>query len=77
MNYEGMGAVQWLMIVPLFLVPIGLFSLVSYLYSFYMAVAVLFCFGFIGIVMQKHIMRQLVKLYKKRKYKMIIGFQQK
>lgn len=77
MNYEGMGAVQWLMIVPLFLVTIGLFSLVNYLCSFYMAVAVLFSFGFIGIVMQKHIMRQLVKLYQKRKYKMIIGFQQK
>jgi len=77
MNYEGMGIAQWLMMIPMMLVPMGVFSLISYLVSFNTAVGVLFCLGVIGLVIQNYIFSKLVNVFKKRKYAMVIGFQQK
>ena len=77
MNYEGMGMAQWLMIIPMILIPIGVFSLISYLVSFNIAVGVLFCLGAIGLILQNHIFSKLESVFKKRKYAMVIGFQQK
>ena len=77
MNYEGMGMAQWLMMIPMMLVPMGIFSLISYLVSFNTAVGVLFCLGVIGLVIQNYIFSKLVNVFKKRKYAMVIGFQQK
>jgi len=77
MNYQGMGFAQWLMIVPMMLVPMGIFGLVNYLVSFSIAVGVLFCLGVIGLVFQNYIFSKLVNVFKKRKYVMVIGFQQK
>jgi len=77
MNYQGMGLAQWLMVIPMMLVPMGVFSLVNYLVSFNIAVGVLFCLGVLGIAFQNYIFLKLVNVFKKRKYAMVIGFQQK
>jgi hypothetical protein len=77
MNYEGMGMAQWLMIIPMVLIPMGIFSLISFLVSFNVAVVVLFCLGVLGLIFQGYIFSKLVNVFKKRKYAMVIGFQQK
>jgi len=77
MNYEGMGVAQWLMIIPMILIPMGVFSLISYLVSFNIALGVLFFLGVTGLILQNYIFTKLVGVFKKRKYVMVIGFQQK
>jgi len=77
MNYEGMGMAQWLMMIPMIIIPMGIFGLINYLVSFNVAVGVLFCMGTIGLILQNYIFSKLVSLFKKRKYAMVIGFQQK
>jgi len=77
MNYQGMGVAQWLMIVPMILLPMGIFGLVNYLVSFNIAIGVLFCLGVLGLFFQNYIFLKLVKVFKNRKYAMVIGFQQK
>jgi len=77
MNYEGMGMAQWLMIIPMMLIPMGIFSLISYLVSFNVAAGVLLCLGVIGLILQNYIFFKLESVFKKRKYAMVIGFQQK
>jgi len=53
MNYQGMGIAQWLMIVPMMLIPMGLFGLINYLVSFNIAVGVLFSLGVFGTCVAK------------------------
>jgi len=77
MNHQGIGVTQWLMIVPVAIIPMVIFSLINYLFSFNAAVGVLFFLGLIGLIFQNYIFSKLVSLFKKRKYAMVIGFQQK
>jgi len=77
MNYQGMGIAQWLMIIPMILIPMGVFGLINYVVSFNVATGVLFCLGGVGLAFQNYIFSNLVVVFKKRKYEMVIGFQQK
>lgn len=75
-NYQGTGAVQWLVGIPLMLLPMLLFLAFNYLVSFEVAAAVLLVMGIIGIVLHQKIMRAIVTRYKKVKHKMISAFEQ-
>lgn len=75
-NYQGTGAVQWLIGIPLMVVPMGLFALVNYLVNFEIAVTVLIALGLIGIVFHQKIMSAITQKYIKSKYKMIEAFDQ-
>jgi len=75
-NYQGTGAVQWLIGIPLLLLPMAIFTLVNWLAGFEVAVAVLTILGLIGIALHEKIMKAITKRYLNVKYKMIEAFSQ-
>jgi hypothetical protein len=75
-NLQGTGAVQWLIGLPLMLLPMGLFALVNWLVSFEIAVVVIAGLGFIGIAFHQKIMAFITKKYITNKYVMIHAFNQ-
>jgi hypothetical protein len=75
-NYQGTGAVQWLIGIPLMLVPMGLFALINWLLGFKIAVATLIVLGITGIIFHKKLMRFITQKYLDSKYKMIDAFSQ-
>jgi hypothetical protein len=76
MNYQGTGATQWLVSLPLMLVPTLIF------YGFYkftgMAVATVAVavFGIIGLGMRNFLIEKIAGGYRKRKYATVNGFKQ-
>jgi len=75
-NYQGTGAVQWLIGIPLLLVPMGLFALFNFLIGFEIACLILAALGIIGIVLHQKIMTCITAKYLESKYKMIDAFDQ-
>lgn len=75
-NYQGTGAVQWLIGIPLMLVPMGIFALLNWLVSFEIAAVSLAILGFIGIALHKRLMTAITKRYIKNKYVMVHAFKQ-
>ncbi|MFO7674142.1 MAG: DUF5687 family protein [Lutibacter sp.] len=75
-NYQGTGAVQWLVGFPLLFVPVGLFFAPYKFIGFEAGVAFLIILGAIGIVFHQKIMRFIVTKYLNSKYKMISAFEQ-
>ena len=75
-NYQGTGAVQWLIGIPLMALPMGLFGLINWLVGFGAAIAVLMILGIVGIVFHKKLMTLITKRYLDSKYKMIDAFSQ-
>ncbi len=75
-NYQGTGAVQWLIGLPLMILPMAIFGLVNWLVSFEIAVTVIASLGFIGIALHKKLMAAITKKYVASKYIMIHSFKQ-
>jgi hypothetical protein len=75
-NYQGTGAVQWLIGIPLMVIPMALFGLLNWLVSFEIATLVLAGMGFVGIALHKTFMKAITKKYISFKYKMIHSFNQ-
>lgn len=75
-NYQGTGAVQWIIGIPLMLLPMGLFGLTNWLVGFEAAIALLMILGIFGIVFHKKLMKLITKRYLDSKYKMIDAFSQ-
>ncbi len=75
-NYQGTGAVQWLVGFPLLFVPMIFFYLPYKFISFEAGVATLIVLGVIGIVFHQKLMSIISKKYLKSKYKMISAFEQ-
>ena len=73
-NYQGTGAVQWLIGIPLMAIPMGLFAFINWLVNFEIATVVLASLGFIGIGFHKKLMKIITKKYKESKYIMIHSF---
>ncbi len=75
-NFQGTGAVQWLIGIPLLLVPMIIFGLLNWLINFEVAIATLISLGTIGIVLHQKIMTATTKKYLLVKHKMIEAFSQ-
>jgi hypothetical protein len=73
-NYQGTGAVQWLVGIPLMLIPMLLFYVCYKLMNFESGIAVLFLLGIIGIIFHQKIMNFITKKYLQSKYQMISAF---
>ncbi|WP_029036350.1 DUF5687 family protein [Salinimicrobium xinjiangense] len=76
MNYQGTGAAQWLVGLPLMIIPILLFWILNKFVSFEVGVIVLAGLGLLGIILRSAIMDMVVESYRKNKYAMINGFKQ-
>ena len=75
-NYQGTGAVQWIIGLPLMILPMIIFGLVNWLIGFEVGIAVLITCGVVGIVLHKKLMRFITERYLNSKYKMIDAFSQ-
>ncbi|MCK7589548.1 DUF5687 family protein [Subsaxibacter sp. CAU 1640] len=75
-NFQGTGAVQWLIGLPLMLLPMALFAAAYYIFNFEVGVAVLIVLGLLGIVFHQKIMAFITKKYLDSKYQMINAFSQ-
>ncbi len=76
-NYQGVGAAQWLVGIPLYLIPILIWALVSTIFDQGTATIVIGVIGLCGILLKNAIMPVVVRAYQTRKYGMIEGFKQK
>ena len=76
MNYQGTGAAQWLVAIPLLAVPLGIFYLFYQLFSFNIGLLVIGILGVIGILLRNYLMDRITIQYKKNKYAMIHGYKQ-
>jgi hypothetical protein len=75
-NFQGTGAVQWLIGFPLMFLPMGIFGLINWLVSFEIATITIAVLGFIGVALHKKLMVSITKKYIKNKYVMIHAFNQ-
>lgn len=75
-NYQGTGAVQWLIGFPLLLIPILLFYVPYYFINFEAGIATLIILGGIGIIFHQKLMSFITKQYLNSKHKMISAFDQ-
>jgi len=77
MNYQGTGAAQWLVGIPLMALPVLLFWTVYKLSSYEGAMLFLLSLGLIGALMRNRAINFIAQVYKRKKYAMIEGFRQK
>ena len=77
MNYQGTGVSQWLVGLPLMVIPIFLFWIINKFVSYEVAMGTLAGLGIIGLILRPSLLNFLVSCYKKRKYATIEGFKQK
>ena len=76
-NMQGASATQFLVMVPVLIVPIIIFSIFYYIFSLEVAVGVLSVLGIIGFAMKNYLLGLITEQYKKKKYGMIAGFKEK
>lgn len=77
MNWQGTNATQFLLMIPLFGIPM-LFVFLSGLFApQYTGYIVLAIMGLLGIIFNDFIIRSLVKLFLRNRYKMAAGYRKK
>jgi hypothetical protein len=76
MNYQGTGAAQWLVALPLMVLPSLIFWITNKFLNFNAAIGLLGLLGIIGLFLRPKLLNFLAGVYKKRKYVMIQGFKQ-
>ncbi|MCF4100665.1 DUF5687 family protein [Gillisia sp. M10.2A] len=77
MNYQGTGAAQWIIGIPLLVIPVLLFWLFYKFISFESGMIFLVTAGLIGIFLRNQAIGFIAQVYKRKKYAMIEGFKQK
>jgi hypothetical protein len=76
MNYQGTGAAQWLVGIPVLLVPIVIWYVIYTFSSQTTANLVLAGIGIIGIAFNSSVLGFITQAYRERKYEAINGFKQ-
>ncbi|NAS10953.1 DUF5687 family protein [Poritiphilus flavus] len=76
-NMQGTSATQFLVLIPLMLVPCLMYLGLKFLISFEIALAVFTILGLIGLAFRKPLMSHITEIYRAKKYDMISGFKQK
>lgn len=77
MNYQGTGATQWLVGIPLMVIPVFLFWIFYKLISFEVAMVFLLGIGVIGLLLRGRLINIIAEIYKQKKHAMIEGFKEK
>jgi hypothetical protein len=74
MNYQGVGAMQWLIGFPMFLIPIGLFYLFKLAFGVVGGYAGLGVLGLTGILFHSVVIDFFAKKYLKQKHQLISNY---
>jgi hypothetical protein len=75
-NYQGTGAVQWIIGIPLMILPLAIFGITYLFAGFEVGCVVLTVLGITGIVLHQKLMNFITQKYLDSKYKMIDAFSQ-
>lgn len=77
MNYQGTGAAQWLVGIPVLVLPLIIWKVVAAFGSENVANMTLIGLGILGLMIQKIVLGKIAQLYKQKKYSTLDGFKQK
>jgi hypothetical protein len=75
-NYQGVGAANWLVLLPAFVLPMLIyapFGLMGYRYAGYAAIGLI---GILGLLSRKYWVKAIERNFYKRKYIMADGFRE-
>lgn len=75
-NFQGTGAVQWIIGIPLMLLPLAIFALFHFTISFGAGLIALVVCGLTGIILHQKLMKFITKKYLASKHQMINAFDQ-
>lgn len=75
-NMQGTSAIQFLVILPLMVIPSLLYFVLKTFISFEVALLVLSALGIIGFAFRKRLLDKITEVYRKKKYGMIAGFKE-
>ena len=76
-NMQGASATQFLVLLPLMVVPCILYFVLKQFVSFEIAILALSVLGILGVLFRKQLLDKVTKSYRKNKYAMIAGFKEK
>jgi len=76
-NMQGTSATQFLILVPLIIVPSIIYFVLKTFVSFELAIATLSILGIVGFALKGPLLDKITQAYRKRKYSMIAGFREK
>lgn len=76
MNYQGTGATQWLVGLPLIIIPVLIFWPLNRFVSYEFGVVTLAGLGVLGILLRSSLLSMIERFYQQKKYIMIQGFKQ-
>ena len=76
-NYQGVGASQFLIMLPLLLLPVLLYAFFALFMDRIPAATILGLLGLAGLLFHKTLMQQVVKRFERRKYRIAEGFREK
>ena len=76
-NMQGTSATQFLIILPLMVLPCLLYFVIKFFISFELAIVVLIMLGIVGFVFRNKILDKITAIYQTKKYGMIAGFSEK
>lgn len=76
LNYQGTGAAQWIVGLPLIVIPMIIWGVTKTVSDQLTASVVLFVLGIIGLLLKKVIMNRIAEAYRERKHGMLEGFRQ-
>lgn len=76
MNYQGTGATQWLVSLPLMALPVLLYWLTDKFLGMETALGLLSALGIAGLLLRPVLLNSIAKRYQERKYAMINGFKE-
>ena len=76
-NTQGTSAKQFIVIIPVMLVPVGLFYAFSLPFGYNAGIIAIAAFGAIGLVAKNYFMNLIAKKYIQQKYAAIHAFDQK
>ncbi|MCL7987209.1 DUF5687 family protein [Sphingobacterium sp. lm-10] len=75
-NYQGMGAAQWIVMLPALIIPVILWSIIRVFANFEVTCIVFALIGIIGLCGRNLFVQGIAKRYQARKYTMLEGFKQ-
>jgi hypothetical protein len=75
-NYQGVGAMNWIVLLPAFLLPILIYTPFGSMGYKYTGLAAIGLIGLIGLLSRKFWVRAIEKNFYKRKYTMAEGFRE-
>ncbi len=76
-NMQGTSATQFLIMLPVLVVPMVIFSVLNLLIGLEIAAGVIIVMGVIGLVLRNKLLDAITDQYRKKKYGMVAGFKEK